>query len=99
AMPVDAAIAHTIARHRDAGVIAVKPDAAAMAVVPAGIGTVTIRALDGSNTVTIDDGGPLAPPINHKKLAAGKHAIKFYDGKTSALLDTETIELHDGEHL
>jgi len=99
AVPVDAAIAHTIVRHRDAGVIAVKPDAAAMAVVPVGTGTVTLRAAEGSNTMTIDDGGPLSPPVNHKKLAAGKHTIKFYDGKTNALLDTQVIELHDGEQL
>ena len=90
---------HTIAHHHDAGVIAVKPDATAMAVVPSGTGAITIRAAEGSNTITIDDGAPLTPPVNHRKLPAGKHTIKFYDGKSSALLDTQTIDLHDGEQL
>ncbi|HET9988817.1 MAG TPA: serine/threonine-protein kinase [Kofleriaceae bacterium] len=95
AIPIDAG--RTVARHRDAGVVAVKPDAAAMAVVPTGTGVITIRAAEGSNTITIDDGAPLTPPVNHRTLAAGSHTIKFYDGKTSALLDTQKIELHDRE--
>lgn len=98
ALPLDAG-GHTIARHHDAGAIAVKPDATAMAAVPVGSGTVTIRATEGSNTITIDDGGPLTPPVNRKKLPAGKHTIKFYDGKTSALLDTQAITLEDGARL
>ena len=98
AVPIDAG--HTaIVRHRDAGAIAIKPDAAALAVVPTGTGIVTIRALEGTNAITIDDGGPLASPVNHRKLAAGKHTIKFYDGKSSALLDTQAIELGDGQQL
>jgi len=107
AEPIDAAIAidaalidagRTVVHHRDAG--ARPADATiAQAVVPVGTGSVTIRALDGSNTVTIDDGGPLAPPINRKKLPAGRHTVKFYDGKSSALLDTQTIDLGDGQHV
>ena len=95
ALPIDAG-GHTVVRHHDAGAIAVKPDAAAMAVAPAGTGHVTIRALEGSSSITIDDGGPLTPPVNHRKLAAGKHTIKFYDGKSNALLDTQAIVVVDG---
>ncbi len=99
ARPPDAA-GHTVVHHRrDAGVIAVRPDATPQVVVPVGSGTVTIRATEGSNYFTIDGGAPLVPPANNKKLAAGKHTIKFYDGRTSAVLDTQAIELHDGEHL
>jgi serine/threonine-protein kinase len=87
-----------IARHHDAGVIAVRPDAAAMASVPAGKGHVTIRALEGSNTIVIDTGNPLPPPVS-RDLPAGAHTIKFFDGKTGELLDTQTITLIDGDKL
>jgi eukaryotic-like serine/threonine-protein kinase len=97
ALPIDAG-GHTVARHHDAGVIAVKPDATAVAVVPAGTGHVTIRALEGSNNIVIDSGNPMPPPVT-RDLPAGKHTIKFFDGKTGDLLDTQTIELHDGEKL
>ncbi|CAN5546275.1 hypothetical protein BH11MYX1_BH11MYX1_31440 [soil metagenome] len=89
----------TVAKHHDAGVIALKPDATPMIVAPVGTGTVTLRATTGTNYIQIDDGSPLTPPVNNKKLSAGRHAIKFFDGKTSAILDTQVIELHDGEHL
>ncbi|MEO6771577.1 MAG: protein kinase [Kofleriaceae bacterium] len=94
--PADAR-SQAIAHHHDAGVRVFAPDAARLAVVPAGTGAITIRAAEGSNTITIDDGAPLTPPVNHRKVPAGKHVIKFYDGRSSALLDTQTIELHDGE--
>jgi len=94
---VDAA--RTVAKHRDAGVISVKPDATPMMVAPVGTGTVTLRASQGTNFMQIDGGSPLTPPINKKKLPAGKHTIKFFDGKSNELLDTQVIDLHDGEHL
>jgi hypothetical protein len=97
ALPIDAG-GHTIVRHRDAGAIIVKPDAAAMAVVPTGTGHVTIRALEGSNTITIDNGNPLPPPVS-RDLPAGPHTIKFFDGKTGEQLDVQGIEVHDGEKL
>ena len=102
AIVIDAGVAdaaRTVARHRDAGVIALKPDATPMIVAPVGIGTVTLRATTGTNYIQIDDGSPLTPPVNKMKLSAGRHAIKFFDGKTSAILDIQVIELHDGEHL
>jgi hypothetical protein len=68
-----------------------------MAIVPSGTGSVTIRAAEGTSVITIDDGGPLNSPVNHKKLAAGKHTIKFYDGKSNALLHTQSVTLTDGE--
>jgi eukaryotic-like serine/threonine-protein kinase len=100
---IDAALAidaggRTVARHHDAGVIAVKPDAMAMEVVPTGTGHVNVRALEGSNNIVIDSGNPMPPPVN-RDLPAGKHTIKFFDGKTGDLLDTQIIELHDGEKL
>ncbi|MEP6864757.1 MAG: serine/threonine-protein kinase [Deltaproteobacteria bacterium] len=97
AIPIDAG-GRTIVRHHDAGVIAVKPDATAMAVVPTGRGHVTIRALEGSNTIVIDNGNPTPPPIS-RDLPAGPHTIKFFDGKSGDLLDTQPIEVHDGDKL
>ena len=67
-----------------------------MAVVPTGSGAVTIRAAEGTSMITIDDGGPLSSPVNHKKLTAGKHTIKFYDGKSNALLHSQSITVSDG---
>ncbi len=103
AIVIDAGVvvdaARTIAKHRDAGVISIKPDAMPMIVAPVGTGTVTLRATQGTNFMQIDGGSPLTPPINKKKLPAGKHTIKFFDGKSNELLDTQVIELHDGEHL
>ena len=102
AIVIDAGVvdaARTVAKHRDAGVISVKPDATPMMVAPVGTGTVTLRASQGTNFMQIDGGSPLTPPINKKKLPAGKHTIKFFDGKSNELLDTQVIDLHDGEHL
>ena len=83
--------------HRDAAVPMTAPDAAP---VPVGSGVVTIR----SNTIppamiSIDGGNSLAPPVNKRKLAAGKHVIRFVDPKNGDTLDTKTIELHDGDNI
>ncbi len=102
AVVIDAGVpdgARTVAKHRDAGVIAIKPDATPMIAEPVGEGTVTIRASEGTNRIQIDQGGSLASPLNKRKLAAGKHTIRFTDGKSGEVLDTQAIELHDGEHL
>jgi eukaryotic-like serine/threonine-protein kinase len=85
-------------RH-DAGVRIAPPDAPAMAVVPTGTGTVTIRfSGDTYSNVTLD-GEQVTPPINKRKIAAGRHVIKFFHPKTSELLDTQTIDIKDGEHV
>ena len=94
---VDAA--RTVSKHRDAGVISVKPDAGPMILARAGAGTVTIRASAGTNYLTIDGGNPSPSPLNKKKLGAGPHTIRFFDGKSGDVLDTQVIELHDGEHI
>jgi serine/threonine-protein kinase len=88
----------TVHRH-DAGVKIAPHDAAAMAVVPTGTGTVTIRfSGDTYSNVTLD-GEQVTPPINKRKIAAGRHVIKFFHPKTSELLDTQTIDIKDGEHV
>lgn len=95
--PIDAG--RTIVRHHDAGMIRERPDAAPQAVIPTGTGTVTIKSSgDVFSNITLD-GDQLVPPVFNKKLAAGKHTIKFYHPKSGDLLDTQVIELHDGEHL
>jgi len=89
---------HTV-HHHDAGAKIAPPDAAAMAVVPTGTGTVTIRfSGDTYSNVTLD-GEQVTPPINKRKIAAGHHVIKFFHPKTSELLDTQAIDIKDGEHI
>jgi eukaryotic-like serine/threonine-protein kinase len=99
AIVVDAGVdaGHTVHRH-DAGVM-FHPDAQVMIAPPTGSGTVTIRFIgDTYRTVTLDD-APLTPPIYKLKVAAGRHVVKFFDPKTSKLLDTQAIDIKDGEHL
>jgi hypothetical protein len=110
--PIDAAIAidaaaidagidagvRTVHRH-DGGVKIAPPDAVAMAVVPTGTGTVTIKfSGDTYSNVTLD-GDQLTPPVYKHKLPAGHHVIKFFAPKTGKLLDTQTIDVRDGDHL
>ena len=95
----DAPVRH---RHHDAGVVAAAtPPADAAAPAPVGEGLVTIHTkADGPySNVVIDHGGPLAPPINKKQLAAGRHTIQFLDPEHGTVLDTQTIELADGQLL
>jgi hypothetical protein len=85
-------------RH-DAGVRIAPADATAMAVTPTGTGTVTIRfSGDTYSNVTLD-GEQVTPPINKRKISAGRHVIKFFQPKTSELLDTQAIDIKDGEHI
>jgi len=87
-------------RHHDAGVVAVAtPPVDAPTPAPVGEGLVTIRTkADGPySNIVIDRGVPLAPPINKKKLAAGRHTIQFMDPEKGTVLDTQTIELVDGQ--
>ena len=64
-----------------------------------GSGTVTIRASAGTNYLSIDGGNPAPSPLNRKQLAAGRHTIRFFDGRSGEVLDTQIVELRDGEHL
>jgi len=84
--------------HRDAGVVAVAPPADAA---PVGSADVTIRSKAGAAfaTISIDFANGVAPPINHKTLAAGHHVIRFLDPTNGSVLDTQTIDLVDGQKL
>ncbi|MFT3696638.1 MAG: serine/threonine-protein kinase [Kofleriaceae bacterium] len=97
--PIDAG-GHTVVRHHDAGVVKAKPDAAEqLAAPPTGTGTVTIKFHGETFSNVTLDGDQLVPPVYNKKLSAGKHTIKFFHPKSGELLDTQVIEIHDGEHV
>ncbi len=95
AIPSDAPVSHHTRNHRDAGiVVAIAPADAA----PVGTAVVTIRSSSTPySSISIDNALPLSPPVNGRKIAAGHHVIRFIDPKTSAVLDTQTIDLADGE--
>jgi hypothetical protein len=48
---------------------------------------------------SIDGGIPIALPLNKKTLAAGHHVIRFIDPKSSEVLDTQSIDLANGQSL
>jgi hypothetical protein len=65
---------------------------------PTGSGLVTIRVSDATYlNVSIDGGNPQPPPINKRRLSAGKHTIHFHDIKTGDVVDSKTIEVKDGD--
>jgi hypothetical protein len=100
AAPADAALADAGHRHHghDAAIAVAKPDAAAP--VPTGSGIVTARSLSTTyNNISIDGGNPVSPPINNKKLPAGKHTIRWHDAKSGEVVHTEVIDLKDGDNL
>lgn len=109
--PVDAAVSPDALVPRDASVrivttrvdasvrsdAAVRPDAPPPAL---GSGTVTIKYKPGPYAnISIDDGPALPGPIFRRKLAAGRHTIKFLDAKSGEVLDEQTVELADNEAL
>ena len=98
AVPADAPTTPTRHHgHRDAGVIAavVPADAA-----PVGSGVVSIRFKPGVYAnISVDFGNGESPPINHRKLAAGHHVIRFLDPTQGTVLDTQQIDLVDGQKL
>ncbi len=95
-VPADASVHHVVAvhNHRDAGVIAV--DAA-----PVGSGIVTIRSKADAaySQISVDFANGVSPPINNMKLAAGHHVIRFIDPQHGDVLDTQAIDLVDGQKL
>jgi hypothetical protein len=97
AVPADAPPMHLGHHgHRDAGVAAITPPIDA----PVGEGNVDIRSKAGAAfaLISIDGANPLSPPV-HKKLAAGRHVIRFLDPTNGNALDTQSIELADGQKL
>ncbi|HSD86468.1 MAG TPA: serine/threonine-protein kinase [Kofleriaceae bacterium] len=98
-VPVDAGTRHAVVRVKpDAGVVqvTVKPDAAVATPSPAGSGFVTILYKPGPYAnISIDDGPALPGPIFKRKLAAGRHTIKFLDPRSGDVLDMQTVEITD----
>jgi eukaryotic-like serine/threonine-protein kinase len=81
---------------RDAAIAIVKPDAAAQ---PTGSGFVTIKYKPGIYAnITIDDSGPIPGPIlRPRPIAAGRHTIRFIHPQTGDVLDTQVIDIDDGQ--
>jgi serine/threonine-protein kinase len=110
-VPVDAMEAdaggHAQTIHRDAAIArppreaaAPAPDAAVVVAVPAatGSGVLALTAQPYANVVI--DGASIGPtPQMHYKIAAGAHTVKFLDPTNGAVLATQTITVHDGDHL
>jgi hypothetical protein len=99
AIVADAAPAHAIHHgHHDAGVVAVaRPIDAA----PVGEGIVDLRFKAGQAyaNASIDGGNSFPLPEHKKRLAAGHHVIRFFEPTSGNLLDTQSIELGDGQTL
>jgi hypothetical protein len=94
AIPSDAPVSHHTRNHRDAGVVAVPIDA------PVGTAIVSIKSSGHTySTISIDGGIPMNPPVNNHKLPAGHHVIRFIDPEHSTVLDTQAIDLADGQQL
>jgi serine/threonine protein kinase len=86
---------------RDAGVVVARADAAiAPTPSPSGSAPVTIKYKPGTYAVISIDGSPGEPgPIFKRKLAAGRHTIKFLHPKDGTVLDEQTITVEDGQPL
>jgi len=98
-VPVDAGTHHAVVRAKpDAGVtMTAKPDAAVATPPPSGTGFVTVLYKPGPYAnISIDDGAALPGPIYKRKISAGRHSIKFLDPKSGDVLDTQTVEISDG---
>ncbi|HEY5921654.1 MAG TPA: protein kinase [Kofleriaceae bacterium] len=82
---------------KDAAVVLVKPDAAV--VQPSGSGFVIIKFKQGIYAnITIDDGAAFPGPVlKPRKIAAGRHTIKFLHPQSGEVLDTQTVTIEDGE--
>jgi hypothetical protein len=86
-----------VAKIPDAGVVPTATADAAIAAPPAGSGFVTILFKPGLYAnISIDDAPAIPGPIFKKKLVAGRHTIKFLDPKSGDVLDTQTIDITDG---
>ena len=94
---LDAGHHHADARHvpaHDATPMIVAPDAAA----PVGSGFVTIKYKPGPYAnISIDGSGGMPGPIFRRKIAAGRHVIRFLDPQTGDTLDTQTVTVDDGQ--
>ncbi len=104
ALPTDAALADAPADAIDHRIRhdarPVRPDAGVSALpdAPTGFGYVTVRTSgDTYNNISIDGDNPVSPPVNKRRLPAGRHTIRFLDPKTGAVVETKTIELKDGD--
>jgi eukaryotic-like serine/threonine-protein kinase len=89
---------HVVVRHRDAGVVAVTPPADA-APVGTGLVDIKVKSADDYAVISIDGGNGEAPPVNNRSLSAGRHVIRFLDPRTGTVLDTQAIELANGQKL
>ena len=96
-VPVDAPVSHHTHNHRDAGVVvAVVPVDAP----PVGTGLLSVTSTgDEYSAISIDGGIPLSPPVNNVKVSAGRHVIRFIQPNTSKVLDTQTVDIADGQSL
>lgn len=107
AIIVDARVVIVARDARDARVpvVTVRADAAvprdsAPLPTPTGSGTITIKYKPGPYAnISIDDGPALPGPLFRRKVAAGRHTIKFLDAKTGEILDEQTVEVHDTDAL
>ncbi|HEX4449411.1 MAG TPA: serine/threonine-protein kinase [Kofleriaceae bacterium] len=96
-IPADAPVGHHAPHHRDAGVtVALVPADAA----PVGTGSLSVTSTgEVYSSISIDGGIPLSPPVNNVKVSAGRHVIRFIQPNTSKVLDTQTIDIADGQSL
>jgi serine/threonine-protein kinase len=80
---------------RDAAIAIVKPDAT---IQPVGSGFITIKYKPGPYAEITVDGDPIpGPVIRARKIAAGRHTIRFLDPKTKDVLDEQVITIGDAE--
>jgi hypothetical protein len=65
---------------------------------PVGEGFVTAKFKgDVYRLISIDGAPGLNPPVIKRRLHAGQHTIRFIDPQSSQVLDTQTIDLADGQ--
>ena len=101
--PIDAP-RHAGWHHHD-GSAAVAHDAAiavAVAPPPVGEGVIDIKAkADASAYANVVIDGSLAgvTPLFKRKIAAGHHVIRFLDPASGSAIDTQAIDVVDGQHL
>jgi hypothetical protein len=67
---------------------------------PVGTGLLSVTSTgDEYSAISIDGGIPLSPPVNNVKVSAGRHVIRFIQPNTSKVLDTQTVDIADGQSL